>query len=124
MCRGGFVTQRRAAEGPLPRLGQRFRAVVDFCGGMQNSAQGWTAVKNYERDGGGSGSGTAPSSQSVPVLPAGFPAAAAPGIVGRFRALAKRIPAAPTKWTYRGIYIVGDAPVGVWSKPVSVTVGG
>ena len=33
-------------------------------------------------------------------------------------------PAAPTKWTYRAIYIVGDAQVGVWSKPVSITVGG
>ncbi len=34
------------------------------------------------------------------------------------------LPATPTKWTYRGIYIVGDAQVGVWSKPVSITVGG
>jgi hypothetical protein len=33
-------------------------------------------------------------------------------------------PAALTKWTYRGIYRVGDAQVGVWSNPVSVTVGG
>jgi hypothetical protein len=33
-------------------------------------------------------------------------------------------PATPTKWSYRGIYIVGDAQVGVWSKTVSVTVGG
>ena len=33
-------------------------------------------------------------------------------------------PAAPTKWTYRAIYRVGDAQVGVWSLPVSVTVGG
>ena len=29
------------------------------------------------------------------------------------------LPVAPVKWTYRGIYRVG-----VWSKPVSVTVGG
>lgn len=33
-------------------------------------------------------------------------------------------PATPTKWTYKAIYRVGDAQVGVWSKPVSVTVGG
>jgi hypothetical protein len=32
-------------------------------------------------------------------------------------------PAAPTRWTYRAIYIIGDAQVGLWSKPVSVTVG-
>ena len=34
------------------------------------------------------------------------------------------LPPTPVKWTYRGIYRVGDAQVGVWSKPVSVTVGG
>jgi hypothetical protein len=33
-------------------------------------------------------------------------------------------PAAPTKWTYRAIYRVGDAQVGQWSKEVSITVGG
>ena len=33
-------------------------------------------------------------------------------------------PAAPAKWTYKAIYRVGDAQVGVWSLPVSVTVGG
>jgi hypothetical protein len=33
-------------------------------------------------------------------------------------------PAALTKWTYRAIYRVGDDRVGVWSAPVSVTVGG
>ena len=33
-------------------------------------------------------------------------------------------PATPAKWTYRGIYRVGDKQVGLWSKPVSVTVGG
>jgi hypothetical protein len=32
-------------------------------------------------------------------------------------------PAAPTKWTYRAIYRVGDSQVGLWSLPVSVTVG-
>jgi hypothetical protein len=31
-------------------------------------------------------------------------------------------PTAPTKWTYRAIYRVGDQRVGQWSKPVSVTV--
>jgi hypothetical protein len=33
-------------------------------------------------------------------------------------------PAAPAKWTYRAIYRVGDDQVGLWSLPVSVTVGG
>ena len=33
-------------------------------------------------------------------------------------------PAAPAKWTYRAIYRVDDAQVGLWSKPASVTVGG
>jgi len=31
-------------------------------------------------------------------------------------------PAAPAKWTYRAIYRVNDAQVGLWSKPVSLTV--
>jgi len=31
-------------------------------------------------------------------------------------------PATPAIWTYRAIYRVGDAQVGVWSLPVSVTV--
>lgn len=33
-------------------------------------------------------------------------------------------PAAPAKWIYRAIYRVGDAQVGLWSLPVSITVGG
>ena len=33
-------------------------------------------------------------------------------------------PATPTKWTYKAIYRVGDAQVGQWSNPVSITVGG
>lgn len=33
-------------------------------------------------------------------------------------------PAAPTKWTYRAIYRVGDAREGQWSKETSVMVGG
>lgn len=33
-------------------------------------------------------------------------------------------PATLTKWTYRAIYRVGDDQVGIWSAPVSVTVGG
>src|SRR5206468_7106910 len=33
-------------------------------------------------------------------------------------------PAVPTKWTYWAAYRVGDAIVGQWSKPVSITVGG
>jgi hypothetical protein len=68
----------------------RFRAIVDFCGNVQNAAQGWTAEKNYERDGGN----TAPAGQTVPALPPGFPPAVPPGIVTRFRALVQRIKAA------------------------------
>ena len=183
----------------------RFRALVDFQATMQQSAQGWTAEKNFERD----GTGTAPAGQNVPVLPLNFPPAQPPGIVPRFRQLVKRLrgnrnltdamaqtlgisgaeqtgpdltsiqpdldlgivgthvevdwgwqgfvnyldmcliqvdrgdgkgyrdlcydttpgysdtepfPAAPTKWTYRAIYRIGDANVGIWSKPVSITV--
>jgi len=33
-------------------------------------------------------------------------------------------PAALTKWKYRAIYRVNDAPIGQWSAEVSVTVGG
>jgi hypothetical protein len=33
------------------------------------------------------------------------------------------LPAAPAKWTYRAIYRVGDANVGLWSKPVSIILG-
>jgi hypothetical protein len=185
----------------------RFRAMVDFQATMQQAAKGWTAEKNYERDGGGS----APGGQSVPVLPKDFPAAVPAGITPRFRLLVKRLngnpkftdamaktldvygtdqpgpdlttvqpeievvlsgnhtevdwgwggyinyldmcliqvdrndgkgyvdlcydttpgyndtqpfPAAPTKWTYRAIYRVNDTNVGLWSKPVSITVGG
>jgi len=32
------------------------------------------------------------------------------------------LPATPARWTYRAIYRVGDSQVGVWSKPVSLTV--
>jgi hypothetical protein len=31
-------------------------------------------------------------------------------------------PAASVKWTYKAIYRLDDAQVGVWSQPVSVTV--
>lgn len=34
------------------------------------------------------------------------------------------LPATPTKWTYRGIWRVGDSRVGVWSNPVTIIVGG
>jgi hypothetical protein len=185
----------------------RFRAMVDFQATMQQAAKGWTAEKNYERDGGGS----APGGQSVPVLPHDFPAAVPAGITPRFRLLVKRLngnskftdamakalgvqgpdqvapdlttiqpdievvisgnhtevdwgwggytnyldmcliqvdrgdgkgfvdlcydttpgyndtqpfPATPTKWTYRAIYRVNDTNVGLWSKTVSITVGG
>jgi len=33
-------------------------------------------------------------------------------------------PAAPAIWTYRAIYRVADDQVGLWSLPVSITVGG
>jgi hypothetical protein len=33
-------------------------------------------------------------------------------------------PAAPAKWTYKAIYRVGDSQVGLWSNPVTITVGG
>lgn len=33
-------------------------------------------------------------------------------------------PTAPTKWSYKAIYRLGDAQYGLWSAPVSVTVGG
>jgi hypothetical protein len=33
-------------------------------------------------------------------------------------------PATPAKWTYRAIYRVNDAQVGLWSKLVSLIVGG
>ena len=32
-------------------------------------------------------------------------------------------PATPVKWTYRAIYRVGDAQVGVWSDSKTITVG-
>jgi len=32
------------------------------------------------------------------------------------------LPVAPAKWTYRAIYHVGDAQVGLWSSPASLTV--
>jgi len=65
----------------------RFRAVVDFNTTMQSAAMGWTAEKNFERDGGS----LAAASQTVPVLPTNFPAAVPVGILPRFRALAQRI---------------------------------
>lgn len=33
-------------------------------------------------------------------------------------------PAAPTKWSYKAIYRVGDAQVGIWSLTVNLVVGG
>ena len=33
------------------------------------------------------------------------------------------LPTTPTKWTYKAIYRVADAQVGLWSNPVSVIVG-
>lgn len=34
------------------------------------------------------------------------------------------MPATPAKWTYRAIFYLNDAPVGLWSDPVSILVGG
>ena len=67
----------------------RFRALVDFGVTMQSASQSWTANKNHERDGGD----VTPSTVTLPVLPPNFPAAVPPGIVPRFRALAKRVKA-------------------------------
>jgi hypothetical protein len=36
---------------------------------------------------------------------------------------AEPFPATAAKWTYRGMYYVGDSPVGQWSDPVSINVG-
>ncbi len=69
----------------------RFAALVEFGAVMQGAAQAWTATKNHERDGGD----TTPSGQTLPVLPADFPAPVPPGIVPRFRALVKRVKACP-----------------------------
>ena len=33
-------------------------------------------------------------------------------------------PTAKAIWTYKAVFFVDDAPVGQWSVPVSVTVGG
>lgn len=66
-----------------------FRAVVDFTGTMQQAGQGWTAWKNFERDG-GAGNALNPI---VPALPAGFPMAVPAGIVPRFRVLVQKIKA-------------------------------
>jgi hypothetical protein len=33
-------------------------------------------------------------------------------------------PAAPAKWSYKAIYRVDDVQVGLWSNPVTLTVGG
>ncbi len=65
----------------------RFRAVVEFTSTMQSAAMGWTAEKNFERDGGS----LAPPSQTIPVLPPDFPPAVPAGILPRFRSLAQRI---------------------------------
>lgn len=66
-----------------------FRAVVDFTSTMQQAGQGWTAWKNFERDG-GTGNALNPV---VPVLPAGFPPAVPSGIVPRIPALLQKIKA-------------------------------
>ncbi len=33
------------------------------------------------------------------------------------------LPSTPAKWTYRGMYYVGDQPVGQWSDETSLNVG-
>jgi hypothetical protein len=63
----------------------------------QGDGVAWTAYKRQMRT--GSGSGTPPAPSALP----GAPTA--------------------TKWTYRGIYMVDDAPVGDWSAPASIMVG-
>jgi hypothetical protein len=100
----------------------RFRAVVDFNNTMQSAAMGWTAEKNFERDGGTVGA----ASQNVPVLPKDFPAAVPPGILARFRYLAQRIKGLKTYTVaigqalgLEGISAVSNAVIAVTAQPVA-----
>ena len=100
----------------------RFRAVVDFNGTMQQAAMGWTAEKNFERDGGS----LAAASQNVPVLSKDFPPAVPPGILARFRYLAQRIKALKTYTIaigqtlgLEGISAVANATIAGTAQPIA-----
>ena len=100
----------------------RFRAVVNFTASMHSAAKGWTAEKNFERDGGS----LAPASQTVPVLPKDFPAAVPPGILPRFRSLAQRIKGMHTYTTaigqaldIEGPTVVANAALAGTTQPVA-----
>jgi hypothetical protein len=100
----------------------RFRAIVDFNATMQQAAMGWTAEKNFERDGGSPGA----ASQNVPVLPKDFPAAVPPGILARFRYLAQRIKGLKTYTIaigqtlgLEGISAVSNAVIAGTAQPVA-----
>jgi hypothetical protein len=100
----------------------RFRAVVDFNDTMQRAAMGWTAEKNFERDGGS----LASAGQNVPVLPKDFPPAVPPGILARFRYLAQRIKALKTYTIaigqtlgIEGISAVANAAIAGTAQPVA-----
>lgn len=69
----------------------RFKAVLEFVLQMQHSAKAWTAMKDFELEG---KEGVAVE-LGVPVLGPDFPPAVPPGIVRRFRRLAKWIKARP-----------------------------
>lgn len=68
-----------------------FRALLNFNATNQRFAEGSTAWKNYERDGGA----VVVVTPALPVLPPGFPAAVPPGIVPRFRFAAAYVRAKP-----------------------------
>jgi hypothetical protein len=68
-----------------------FHAVLGSQGVMISSGEEWTSWKDILRDG-----GAAPAVlPTFPVAPASLPAAVAPGLLGRFQALVKRVKAAP-----------------------------
>ena len=100
----------------------RFRAVVDFNATMQQAAMGWTAEKNFEREGGSPSA----ASQNVPVLPKDFPPAVPPGILARFRYLAQRIKGLKTYTIaigqalgLEGISAVSNAVIAGTAQPVA-----
>jgi len=93
----------------------RFRAVVNFTASMHSAAKGWTAEKNFERDGGS----LAPASQTVPVLPKGFPAPVPAGILPRFRSLAQRIKGMHTYTTAIGEALGIEGPTAVANATIA-----
>ena len=96
----------------------RFQAVVNFNVTMQSAAKGWTAEKNFERDGGS----LAPASQTIPVLPKDFPPAVPAGILPRFRSLAQRIKGMHTYTTAIGRALDIEGPAAVANAALAGTV--